>query len=102
MKKLLAVLILGIFAIAGIAIASTVTTTDGKNFNVTNDVGVSSSMTNAQIMGDIFNSNRMVSGDTQKLMFDSETLAIWSSVEQMAQQAVANMQTNSVTTNTAS
>jgi uncharacterized protein YxeA len=73
------------------AFASTVTTTDGQNFTVTNDGGFSWAMTNAQIMTKITQYNQQIAGDQASVQqaeanlgTDQESLIVWNGVEQMA------------------
>ena len=107
MKKIIAgVLILGFYFI-GLAIASTVSTTDGQNFLVTNDIGVATNFTMTQISGKESQANTTVQSDlniqqqeSQTYLFDTEVLADWESVQGMAvnaqNQYQANQQTNQV------
>jgi hypothetical protein len=94
MKKVLGILAIGLVVFAVHAWAESVTTSDGVNFNVTNDVGVSTTMTNAQIMQMVNSSNNKASLDQEKLLADSEIAYSWAGVEQLAINAdvTANIQ----------
>jgi hypothetical protein len=94
MKKVLGILAIGLVVFAVHAWAESVTTSDGVNFNVTNDVGVSTTMTNAQIMQMVNSSNNKASLDQEKLLADSEIAYSWAGVEQLAVNAdvTANIQ----------
>ena len=96
MKKLTLLLLIAVFAIAGIALASTVSTQDGKNFLVTNDGGTTVSMTNAQINQKINQFNSAMSRDSQSYLSDQESFIIWNGVGQMEQNAEATWQANQV------
>lgn len=89
MKKFIAVLMVGLFAIAGIALASTVTTTDGVNFNVTNDGGYTSVMSNSDITKKVTQFTKAYARDSQQLLSDQEELIVWKQVNQMATNAEA-------------
>jgi hypothetical protein len=65
MRKLLGILLIGLIVFSVHAWAESVTTSDGVNFNVTNDVGVSSVYTNAQIEQQIQQSNYVSVRDQQ-------------------------------------
>ena len=69
-----------VFAIR--AWASSVTTTDGINFNVTNDAGFTSAMTAGQIIRKVSQFNSQLSQDSQQYLSDQESLVIWNGVEQ--------------------
>lgn len=86
--------------VAGFALAESVTTTDGVNFNVTNDVNFTDVLTNAQILQKVSQSNRAVMGDSLTYLADSETLYSWQGVEQLAQQAASDYQANQVSNQT--
>ena len=86
----------GLIVLAVHAWAESVTTTDGINFQVTNDVGFTDTLTNAQIMAKVVQTNAIVQQDSQRYLADTETAYSWQGVELLAQNAVANMnQTNS-------
>jgi hypothetical protein len=89
MRKLLGILLIGLIVFSVHAWAESVTTSDGINFNVTNDVGVSSVYTNAQIEQQIQQSNYISTRDQQKLLADSEIAYSWQGVEMLAQNAEA-------------
>lgn len=97
MKKLLPALLIAICSIAGIVYASSVTTTDGKIFNVTNDTGYTAVMTNAQIMAQVESYNSQYIVDSQRVLTEQETMYVWQGVEAMAvNAAIPFPQTNSV------
>ena len=91
MNKLLGILLIGLIVFSVHAWAESVTTSDGVNFNVTNDVGVSSVYTNAHIEQQIQQSNYVSVRDQQKLLADSEIAYSWQGVEMLAQNAVAQL-----------
>ena len=92
MKKLFLGLAVLIGGLAGIAFASTVTTTDGQNYLVTNDSGYATNMTLNQIMMKVKMATTATSQDSQKLLYDQEVSDIWGSVVQMAQSSLAQWQ----------
>ena len=97
MKKIIAVILVSLTVLAVRVLAESVTTTDGVNFNVTNDVGFTDTLTNAQIMAKVNQTASVVAQDSQRYLADTEVAYSWAGVEQLAQNAVANMnQTNQV------
>ena len=92
MKKLFLGLAVLTGGLAGIAFASTVTTTDGQNYLVTNDSGYATNMTLNQIMMKVKMATTATSQDSQKLLYDQEVSDIWGSVVQMAQSSLAQWQ----------
>lgn len=88
---ILGIIIMVVFVFTVESFASTVTTTDGQNFTVTNDGGFSWAMTNAQIMTKITQYNQQIVGDQSSVQqaesnlgTDQESEIVWNSVEQMA------------------
>lgn len=97
MKKLILGILTILIVLTVHAWAEQVTTTDGVNFNVTNDVGFTDTLTNAQIMAKVNQTASVVAQDSQRYLADTEVAYSWAGVEQLAQNAVANMnQTNQV------
>ena len=103
MKKITMVFGILFSCAVGIAIASTVSTVDGINFNVTNDANISTNWTNSQIVQkeNFYNQqmnmdNRQISIAQQKYQTDSEGYMLMNGVEQMAQNAEASWKANQV------
>ena len=97
MRKFIYGIIGIVFLVCAVKVwASTVTTTDGINFNVTNDPGYTATMTNAQIMAQIANYNQQYTTDSQRVLTEQESLYVWSGVEQMAVNAAIPYQVNVV------
>jgi hypothetical protein len=87
MKKILAALLIGMFTLSGIALAITVSTNDGQNFTVTNDAGVTTTWTNAQMVqgqkqyqSSMANDNSQITRFQQKYQQDSEGVALMTSM----------------------
>lgn len=83
-EKLSIIIIIALCSITGMVYASSVITTDGKNFNVTNDIGVSATYTMNQICVQVNQSSATASRDDQTLLKDSEVAYTWAAVQQMA------------------
>lgn len=94
MRKIIVVLGILLSCITGIAIATTVSTTDGKNYSITNDYGQTHAMSLTQINQQVYLANAMVQNDGIRDLKDGEALADWSAVQQMALNAQANWQAN--------
>ena len=96
MKRILAVIAIAVTVFAVRAWCSSVTTTDGKLFNVTNDVGYTAVMSNADIMAQLANYNQQYTTDSQRVLTEQESVYVWSGVEQMAVNTAAPYQVNAV------
>lgn len=83
MKKIITVMLI-IGALTSVSKASTVTTTDGQNYTVSNDSGYAVNMTLDQIQQKISQYSASSQRDQIALLADQETEDVWGSVGQMA------------------
>lgn len=92
MKKIIFILAV-VFSLTGYALATSVTTKDGNNFNVTNDSGFTASMTNDEINQKEGQYASIAQNDSIKYLADQETALVWGQVQQMANAAYGNYET---------
>lgn len=89
MKKMIVGLSIVTSCLIGIAWASSVTTTDGKNFLVTNDAGFAANYTNQEISQKVDSYDIQTSADAQRYQADQEQYIVWQGVQQMELNATA-------------
>lgn len=85
-----------VFGLIGVALASTVNTTDGQNFVVTDDGGLSTNYTMRQVNQIDTQADKQDTMAAQRYQAAHETSIIWDGVLQMAQNAEATWQANQV------
>lgn len=93
-EKLLLLTVVFVTFITLASYASSVKTKDGITFDITNDAGTTWQMTKPQILQKIQDYGKMTSQDAVQYGADQETYITWLQVEQMAQNAAINYQSN--------
>lgn len=97
MRNIFLIILPTVILLSSIALATTVTTQDGKGFTVTNDYGQTHSMTMYQINQQESQANSIVQDDGIKDLKDGEALADWMYVQQSAVNAQVTLnQTNGI------
>lgn len=93
MNKVLFTFFILVTSITGYVWASTVSTTDGQNFTVTNDLGVSANYSMSLINSYAVSAAQQSARDQQTLVADSEVAYSWGAVQAMAVNAYNNYET---------